>query len=80
MSTPNAFGVFAPRHKAASSPPGTPHSCGSGMGIVRICRLKPAFRHRTAWGGELDAALAAASAALDKTGMGPPNSLLRLVE
>jgi hypothetical protein len=50
------------------------------MGIVRICRLKPAFRHRTAWGGELDAALAAASAALDKTGMGPPNSLLRLVE
>jgi hypothetical protein len=39
------------------TPPGTPHSCGSGTGIVRICRLKPAFRHRIAWGGELDAAL-----------------------
>jgi len=43
--------------RAASSLPGAPHSCGSGTGIVRICRLKPAFRHRIAWGGELDAAL-----------------------
>jgi hypothetical protein len=43
--------------KAASSPPGTPHSCGSGTGIVKTCRLKPPFRHRIAWGGELDAAL-----------------------
>jgi hypothetical protein len=39
---------------------GTPPSEGSGTGIVGTCRLKPAFRHKIAWGGELDAALALA--------------------
>ena len=55
---------FARLRRAASSPPGTPHSCGSGTGIGRTCRLKPAFRHRIAWGGALSAALAFARFAL----------------
>jgi len=57
--------------RAASSPPGTPHSCGSGTGIVRFCRLKPAFRHRIAWGGELDAALQGAGTASSPVLDGP---------
>ena len=42
-------------------------SCGSGTGIVRICRLRPAFRHSNRLGGVITTTNSTAAAS-DSTG------------